>query len=129
MPPALRVTFRPAAKVTRPEPLVTLVPRRMSLVAPVAVKVTVPAPAADVTAVEVVIEPVLFVTLTLPPPVSLMPVTVRPPAAASTRVTLPLLLFVALKLVTVFTFPSTVPAAEEVVNSAPLMQPRSKLLL
>ena len=68
---------------------------------------------------EVVNAPVLFTVI--PPPVSLMPVTVRPPAAASTRVTLPPLLLVALKLVTVFTFPSTVPVAEEASSiSAPL---------
>jgi hypothetical protein len=65
--------------------------------------------------------PVLL-TVTLPPPLSLTPVTVSV-VAVFTRLTSPLVAFVALKLVTVFALFSVVPVAELVVSNAPLINP------
>jgi len=92
---------------------------------PLAVKETVPV--SSVTAPLVVIAPVLL-TLILPPPVSEMPVMVNG-AAVSVNATLPLEVFVALKLLTVLFALSVVPPTDVVVNvpvdkmPAPLIVP------
>ena len=57
-----------------------------------------------------------------------MPVTVSVPAVF-TRLTSPLPVLVALKLVTVLAVPSPVPAAELVVSSAPLIVPAPASLI
>ena len=67
----------------------------------------------------------VLVTLTLEPaavPSWLIPVTVKVPAEF-TRVMGPLVVLVALKLVTVLALPSVVPPTELVVSRAPLMTP------
>ena len=102
MPPAFNAMLRPATKVTKPEPLVTLAFKLISLVAPVAVKLTVPAPAAD--AVPLTVMPPALVTAILPPPDCAMLVIVNG-AAVFVKETLPLVVLVAWKLVTAFAPP------------------------
>ena len=96
--PAFSVTSCPASRLTVPDPLSTSALRSMSLVPPVVVNVTVPAPAA-VTPEPVTVSVPAFCTTTSPP-VSLMPVTVSAPEFI--RLTFPLVVFRALKLPTVF---------------------------
>ncbi len=99
MPPALSAMLRPESNVTTPEPLVTLAFKLISLLAPFAVKLTVPAPVADAVPLTVML-PVL-VTAILPPPDCAMPVMDKV-AAVLVNDTLPLVVFVALKLDTAF---------------------------
>jgi hypothetical protein len=93
----------------------------MSLLPPLAVSVTVPAPVADIAPLTV-IEPV-FVTVILPPLTLLvMPVMVR--AATSVSEMFPLLVFVALNPVTaLLPLVSVVPPTELVVSVEPRIPP------
>ena len=100
-------------------PVVFTIPATLSVIAPaapVAVRFTAPPPAAAIVPV-MLSAPALF-TVTLPPPVLLMPVTVSG-LAVLVNDTLPLVEFVALNPVTMFALPSVVPVAELVVSVVP----------
>jgi hypothetical protein len=66
--------------------------------------------------------PPVLVTVTLPPPAWLIPVIVSG-FAVFVRLMLPLVVFVALKLLTVFAPVSVAPVAEEVVKTSVVMVP------
>jgi len=83
------------------------------------VKLVLPVP--ELIAPVIDIAPVLPIT-TLPPPLSLMPVMVNG-AAVFVNAILPLVIFVPLKLVTVFALFNVVPPTELVVNNPPLIAP------
>jgi hypothetical protein len=141
-PPAFNIALRPAVALNAPDPLPTFALNKISLVAPVAAKVTKPEPFAITVlpnvsvplafsvmlplvpvliAPLVVSAPVLFTTM-LPPPVSAMPVIVNG-AAVFVNATLPLVVFVALKLETALAPFKVAPPTELVVNNAPLIKP------
>ena len=132
--------LRPAVAVITPEVLPTFALNKISLVAPVALSVTLPEPFAVTALPNVSVPPVafneilpfepvliaplvvnapLFVTVISPVPVSLIPVIVNGAAVLVNEI--PPVALVALKLVTVFAFPKLVPVAETVVSNAPLI--------
>lgn len=65
--PALINSLRPAVKLMVPEPLLTFAFTLTSLVTPLLLKLTLPAPAADVT--PLIVKPPVLLTTILPPPV------------------------------------------------------------
>jgi hypothetical protein len=139
MVPAFKVMLRPAVALILPEVLPTFALTKISLLAPVAPRLTVPEPpavtaapivsvpvafkvmlplAAVVTAPLVVKAPVLLIKILLP--VSLIPVIVNG-AAVLTNWMSPLVLFTALKLVTTLALLNNVPVAEFVVSKLPVI--------
>ena len=106
------VTLRPASAVNKPEPLVTLLFTNTSLVVPFAVNVIVPVVAAFIRPLTVNV-PALVIPI-LPPPVSLIALVVN--AALLFSVILPLVVFVAVKLVTILLSLNVVPPTEDVVK-------------
>src|SRR5476649_149832 len=140
MLPPFNVILRPAVAKIAPVVLPTLALTRMSLVVPVALRVTLPAPLAVTVLPNVSVPPVavkkilpfdpvpiaplvvnapLLVTVISPVPDSLMPVTVNVPAVFIN--VMPPVALVALKLATVLALPKLVPVAEIVVSSALLL--------
>ena len=138
--PAFNVTFSPATAEIAPDVLPTLALTRISLLVPVALKVTLPEPFAVTVLPSVSVPPVavneilpldpvliapfvvnapVFVTATSPVPVSLMPLTVKVVALLTREMPPPA--SVALKLVTALALPRLVPVAELVLSNAPLM--------
>src|SRR6185437_15240280 len=112
----LLTTFAPPSVVPPTElvvsvPVVLISPEPFSEIAPVSVSVTFPAPALTVPVI--VVPPALF-TATVPPPVWLIPVVVS--AAPFVRLMLPLVVFVALKLLTRFAPPRIASPTELVVR-------------
>ncbi len=139
IPPAFNVTLRPAVALIAPDVLPTLALKRISLVAPVADKVTPPLPPA-VTALPSVSVPVLFKvmlpllpvliapvvvnapvlpTTILPPPDWVMPVMVKGPAVL-VKAILPLVIFDALKIETALA-PFRVSPPTELLVSVPVV--------
>ena len=102
-------------------PDVIVIPLLTVTVPPTATKLIVP-PFEFIAPATVILPLALLLVIVMLPPVSLMAFNVNV-AALSTKLTLPLVVLVAVKLVTVFALPKVVPVAELVVKSAPLMNP------
>ena len=116
--PAFIVRFCPAMTLKVPDLLTTSALTRMSLVAPIDVRLTLSVVAASTVPRTVIVPASVIETL---PPVSLIPVMLSAPLFI--KLILPLEVFVAWKLVTRFVLFSVVPPVELVVSRPPVIRP------